>query len=73
MSTLAQILARLDKLEARFAPPPPAEDHGPAIAARLALIRERMEAAGHKPRPGSPSGSRLSLLIEAARNASSRT
>jgi hypothetical protein len=47
------------------------EDHGPAIAARLALIRERLDEArtrGHYVRPpGPPSGSRLSVLIEKAR------
>jgi hypothetical protein len=66
------LLARLAALESRQAPP--AEDHGPAISARLALIRERLDEArranGHyTPQPGPPSGSRLSALIEAARKA----
>jgi hypothetical protein len=76
MSTLAQILKRLDALEARLTPPV-VEDHGPAIAARLKQIRERLDearAAGHyTPTPGRPpSGSRLSGLIAKARAAKAR-
>jgi hypothetical protein len=76
MSTLAAILRRLDALEARHAPAP-VEDNGPSILARLALIRERLDEARTRGRyvwqPGPSSGSRLSVLIEAARAAQART
>jgi hypothetical protein len=75
MSTLAKILARLDALEARLTAPR-VNDGDPILemSKRLALIRERLDEAGArdggcKRQPGSPSGSRLSELIENARKA----
>jgi esterase/lipase superfamily enzyme len=65
MGTLAQILARLDKLEARLAPAPVVEIDTRDVRRQLDLIAERRRAM-----PGwKPSDVGLAEVIEAARNA----
>jgi hypothetical protein len=67
MST-ASILRRLERIERalNLADEEPF-DWGPTLIAQMATIRERLKASGHARPPGPPSGSRLSVLIEAAR------
>jgi hypothetical protein len=65
MGTLAQILARLDKLEARLAPPPVVEFDLRDVRRTLDLIAlRRREAPGYR-----PCGVSVATLIEAAKAA----
>jgi len=67
MGTLAQILARLDRLEARLAAPAVEFDTA-GVRRTLDLIAERRRAM-----PGyRPCGISVATLIEAARNAAAR-
>jgi hypothetical protein len=68
MGTLAQILARLDRLEARLAQPATVDRSAEQVMAQLNLIAgRRREQPGYR-----PCGVSVATLIEAARNAAAR-